>query len=271
LTEGVIPLGVPDGSEEEGALPEALPEQAPAPDSQDISSPPSVQEALPEPAAPPAPEPVALPPPAVETPPPLPAEEKNPEPTAPAIEEKPVAEAQSPPKKTPPEKKKEPDIRKKLDALVGEVGASSEDFLSVLKDVERRKPKKPAKASSGKGAGKGGQARKGMAGGAQEGTLSAGEKDLIRQQIYPHWSIPGGVAEAENLVVELRIQLREDGTVTDVQILDSARLQRDPLYRAAAESARRAVRLASPLKIPPNRAELLRSLRLRFNPKEALS
>ncbi|MDR2412226.1 MAG: hypothetical protein LBD66_01280, partial [Holosporales bacterium] len=62
----------------------------------------------------------------------------------------------------------------------------------------------------------------------------------------------------------------DDGTVTNIQILDEKHCQEDPRYRAAAESARRAVRIASPLKIPPNRLELLRSFRLRFNPKDAL-
>jgi hypothetical protein len=181
----------------------------------------------------------------------------------PPLPEKPAA-----PQKAPPA---QPAQKQKLDKLVEATEGAQEDFLSVLKNVEkgaRKRVQKNAekKASGGKSA----KTRKGVAGGALEGHLSAGEEDLIRRQIYPHWSILGGMVEAENLIVDLRLQISEDGTVTDIQILDKARFQRDPLYRVAAESAQRAVRLASPLKIPPHRAELFRSLRLRFNPKEAL-
>jgi hypothetical protein len=159
----------------------------------------------------------------------------------------------------------------KLDALMEEETSSQEDFLQVLKNIDATKKGSSRTIQSSQISGKNkAKPRKGVTKGALEGALTAGEEDFIRQQIYPHWSIPGGIAEAENLIVELRITLQDDGTVTNIQILDQNRCQENPQYRAAAESARRAVRIASPLKIPPNRLELFRSFRLRFNPKDAL-
>jgi outer membrane biosynthesis protein TonB len=263
ITESPAPLGTLKG-DEEGTLLGVAPE---TPVGEETPEP--VPEPAPEPALEPVPEPV---------PEPTPVPEPVPESVPGSIpESSPPTEEQKTPPQTEPQKPPEPPKEKsleKLDALMKEEAFSSEDFLRVLKNVETTKKKrllKKGKTSSSIEKGKtGGKLRKGIASGALEGVLSAGEEESIRQQIYPHWSVPGGITGAENLVVELRITLQEDGTVTNIQILDQARCQTDPQYRAAAESARRAVRIASPLKIPANRVDLLRSFRFRFNLKDAL-
>nr|WP_298687960.1 TonB C-terminal domain-containing protein [uncultured Dongia sp.] len=100
---------------------------------------------------------------------------------------------------------------------------------------------------------------------ASEVPMSAGDKDGIRDQIQKIWNI-GSAAGAPNLdqiVVELRIEMQPDGTVTRVTLLNN---QADPHFRSLAESAIRAVQRASPLKLPPGKS--WKTIKLVFRPSE---
>jgi hypothetical protein len=94
------------------------------------------------------------------------------------------------------------------------------------------------------------------------------EIDAIRRQIERCWNVPAGARDAENLIVEIRVRLNPDGSVFQAEILDTVRLASDAFYRAAAESALRAVRLCSPLQLPPKKYNVWKIVTLRFNPKE---
>jgi hypothetical protein len=96
------------------------------------------------------------------------------------------------------------------------------------------------------------------------------EIDAIRQQISRCWNIPAGARDAENLVVEIRAMFNPDGSVARAEILDTGRMASDPFYRAAAESAYRAVLQCSPLQMPPKKYNVWKIVTLRFNPKEML-
>ena len=99
--------------------------------------------------------------------------------------------------------------------------------------------------------------------------ISMTEIDMIRAQIYRCWSIPAGAKDAANLIVPIHVRLQPDGTVISAEHAgDSLRSNTDSFYRAAAESASRAVRACSPLKVPPTKYEQWKELTLRFNPKE---
>lgn len=80
--------------------------------------------------------------------------------------------------------------------------------------------------------------------------LSLSEKDAIRNQFIPCWSPPSGAKGVENLVVVLKAQYQQDGTLIDVKISPKVqgRYGSDGFYKAAADSAMRAVHLCSPLK-----------------------
>ena len=69
----------------------------------------------------------------------------------------------------------------------------------------------------------------------------------IRTRVEANWSVPAGVRDAGDLVVTIRIRLGRDGAVQSAEILD-ANYAEDPNFRAMAESARRAVQRASPIK-----------------------
>ncbi len=101
--------------------------------------------------------------------------------------------------------------------------------------------------------------------------LSASEMDLIREQIERCWNVPAGARDAKDLVVEVRVQMNQDGTVRQATIVDSGRMS-DPLWRAAAESARRAFfnPQCTPLKLPPDKYATWKDMVVDFNPKDAL-
>jgi outer membrane biosynthesis protein TonB len=70
--------------------------------------------------------------------------------------------------------------------------------------------------------------------------LTAGEEDGIRGAIEQRWNIPAGMANIEQYVVQLRLYMRPDGTISKVEVVNASN---DPGYRTIAESARRAVLL----------------------------
>ena len=100
--------------------------------------------------------------------------------------------------------------------------------------------------------------------------MSVSEQDAIRAHIEKYWNPPVGARDAPDLVVEVRVVLDPDGTVRDAQIVDQARAAGDEFYRAAAESAQRAVLRASPLPVPRQKFESFRNLTLVFSPREML-
>ncbi len=70
---------------------------------------------------------------------------------------------------------------------------------------------------------------------------------LIKSRVETNWSVPAGVRDAGELIVTIRISLGRDGKVLSAEILDKDYAD-DANYRTMAESARRAVFKASPLK-----------------------
>ncbi len=104
------------------------------------------------------------------------------------------------------------------------------------------------------------------------GALSASEIDLIRAQIERCWDVPAGARDAKDLVVVIRVSLNPDGSVRQARIMDEGRMQTDPYFRAAAESARRALfnPECTPLRLPPDQYRLWKTLVLNFSPKDIL-
>ncbi len=100
--------------------------------------------------------------------------------------------------------------------------------------------------------------------------ISASEISAVKEQIQGFWIVPSGAKNARNLVIETRIMVNPDRTVRSIQVVDSMRMSRDPFFRAAAESAVRAIRQASPLELPPNKYEQWNLLVLFFDPRDML-
>lgn len=94
--------------------------------------------------------------------------------------------------------------------------------------------------------------------------------DALRRQLENCWNVPIGAREADDLVVDVQIIVNPDKTVARAAIIDRDRYNSDPFFRAAADSALRAV-LSSQCRtliLPDDKYEQWKSITFRFNPKE---
>ena len=103
--------------------------------------------------------------------------------------------------------------------------------------------------------------------------LTATQIDLIRQTIRKCWHFPAGLRNAEDLIVDIKMELDPEGNVTRAEIVDTNRMASDPDYRTAAENAYRAVLdpKCNPLPLPKERYNEWKDLELSFNPKDMFS
>ena len=103
-------------------------------------------------------------------------------------------------------------------------------------------------------------------------SLSLSEEDALKAQIFGCWSIPLGLPYNENLLVRIKLQLNPDGTVTQSEILDHARMNKpgQGFYKVLAESALRAIKLCQPLRVPTTGYERWKELQLNFDAREML-
>lgn len=102
--------------------------------------------------------------------------------------------------------------------------------------------------------------------------LTISEIDSLKSQITPCWAIPAGAKNAEDLAIDIRVTMNRDATVQSVKILDQGRYARDQHFRAAADSAQRALRnpRCQPLRLPMDKYETWKSILIRFDPREVL-
>ena len=78
--------------------------------------------------------------------------------------------------------------------------------------------------------------------------------------------IPVAAQGIGGLRAELNIVMGPDGGIQTVAPIDAARMSSDPVFRAFAESAVRAVRACSPLKLPPESYQVWRNIIFNFDP-----
>ena len=102
--------------------------------------------------------------------------------------------------------------------------------------------------------------------------LTLTEEDALKAQIFGCWSIPLGLPYNENLLVRIKLKLNPDGTVSQSEILDHARMNKpgQGFYKVLAESALRAVKLCQPLRVPTTGYERWKELQLNFDAREML-
>ena len=102
--------------------------------------------------------------------------------------------------------------------------------------------------------------------------LTLSEEDALKAQIFGCWSIPLGLPYNENLLVRIKLELNQDGTVLQSEILDHARMNKpgQGFYKVLAESALRAIKLCQPLRVPTTGYERWKQLQLNFDASEML-
>jgi len=234
--------------------PDVLPvELLPVADETNIAA----QEKAPDPPPEPKPLEVPLPEPEVRTfaePPPPPPEEEvaalEPDPTPPP-------EIKQPPQPrfahVTPRAKPKPEKPK-------------DDFDQMLKNLEPKLAKAspqetkeaPAKAS----------AERTLKGAGAQTAMTMSELDALRSQLARCWNVDPGAPDPAALVFRVKMFLNEDGTVAGApQLLDQGRLA-DPYFRAATESAKRAVQMCQPYELPPEKYTTWAEIIVEFDPRK---
>ncbi|MDE2030595.1 MAG: energy transducer TonB [Alphaproteobacteria bacterium] len=202
-----------------------------------------------------------------------PAPAKPPEP-------KPVEQAKLQPPAPPLPAKLEKDIEalkslpaKKLKPKPVEKPKPQPDLMaSVLKNIAKLKPAPQTKPTDQKTDAKAAEQPAQTMAPALSDRLTISEEDALRRQIGQCWSPPIGARDAQNLVVEITIDVNPDRTVADADIVDKARYNSDPFFRAAADAAVRAVRnpKCNPLILPPGKYDQWKRIDFTFDPRDFL-
>jgi len=241
-------------------------------------------EPQPQPVAQPEPEPVAKPAPEPE---PVPAE---PEPEIAALPPEPEPEPE-PEKKPEPEAKPEPE--EKIARAIAEAKPERKpkpppppdplaSVLKTLEDLKQQAPKTEEKSEE--------TAEKKSDEPSFEDQIAEALKvsstkksdpdkpisisvlEAVAQQFRKCWIVPAGAKNAEELIIEIKVDMNPDATVGRASIVDIDRALTDQAFRAAAESALRATKnpRCQPLPLPLDQYQQWRTMTLNFDPRDML-
>ncbi|WP_174233667.1 hypothetical protein [Kiloniella sp. EL199] len=246
------PKPEPEPQPEPTPEPEPQPEPEPEPEPEPIPEPEPQPEPIPEPEPAPEPEPLK-----VEAPEPEIIENIEPEPeeAKKALPPKPKARPK-PPKRPEPK----PEVVKKEDE------PKVDALASILKNVDKLKSAPKKTTTKGKAPTTPTRQR---ASAAQINSIQR----LFVQYMKRCWSVDAGALQADEMVIEVSVNMRQDGSVANVQIVDpSGRFNKDAYYTAAAVKARAAILKCSPYKELPIQYKNVyadwQTVNLTFNPAE---
>jgi len=215
---------------------------------------PSAQE-TPKPETPPEPTP---PQPQAAAPPPPQAEVAPPEPDKPSPPKEEQKNASAPPNPVRPRRKPAPDQQKF-------------DVDTVLALLDKRAPKPPPAPPPPPNAKPAETTVKGL--GAQD-AFTMDLKDAMLAQMRECWNVPVGAPNPEQLIVQVRVFLAQDGSLAQPPLLEPASraaAAANPYMRTAAEAALRAVSVCEPYKrLPPNKYDAWREIVMTFDPSKMI-
>ena len=97
--------------------------------------------------------------------------------------------------------------------------------------------------------------------------LGIDKLDLLKQHLKQCWNPPVGAAGAENLIVDIFIELNSQGYVEKVDWVNRGMNGKNSFYIAAANAAIRAVKDCEPLPLPTENYNQWKSLTMVFDPK----
>lgn len=260
---------LPEKAAEKAA--EKAPEKAPE---KPVEKPPEPKPPEPKPPEPKPPEPAPKPePPKPPAPPAEPLPEPKPEPPAPPKPpEVKEAEPLPQPKPKPAETKPAPPKVEKPQSSL----ASVLKDVAKLKKVEENKPspapKTPTPPKPDAPTPAAAPARVTASAATLAQKLSLSERDALIQQIRNCWNVPVGARDAQNIAVEISLEINADRTVQRAVIVDQARYNQDGFFRAMADSAIRALKnpQCTPLALPPEKYQEWHEMIFNFNPRDML-
>jgi outer membrane biosynthesis protein TonB len=203
---------------------------------------------------------------------PLPPKVEAVEPPKEITPPKPKTKAVEPPKPVvppPPEEKleKPPEEKPKPEEKPVEE-AQQQDFTNLLKNLQDSDPVVEDDLPESKEA----EAPAPSPVAAFSEQLTMSELDALRQQLSRCWSIQAGARYAEELVVEVRITVSPERRVLSATIVDQWRYSQDSYFRAAADSAIRAVNSpqCETLNLNPDKYDSWKDMVVTFDPREML-
>lgn len=178
---------------------------------------------------------------------------KPPEPLADDVAD-PDKEAEEKPKEKPKPPEKKPVVQEE----------QKEAFNSLLKNLELNKP---VAAEQKVDATQTGETPSPMASLTDRLAVNEITARLSKQLGYC-WNVMAGAKYAENQIIDIRITVNPDRTVRDTQVVDQMRYNTDTYFRAAADSAQRALRhpYCTPLDLPADKYEIWKTITFRFDP-----
>ena len=166
------------------------------------------------------------------------------------------AEKPKPVKTEPPKKPKPAPEAKKRDFNADRISA----LLNKIPDQSQATPKAADTPPEAK------KETHGQSTGT-EMTMSVNEIDALRAKIAQCWSPPSGGLGAEHIVVRLRMQLNEDGSLVGYPSVENG--GGSGFFQAAADSAVRAVYQCQPYSsLPADKYAVWRDLILNFDPSQ---
>lgn len=222
---------------------------------------PSEVAALPDAGAPPPPEPepeVAEPEPAPQEAEPAPPEPAPTPAEQPAEAEPPPPEPSAAPAKATRTPKTKPTPPKRQTATANAESKFNSDKISALLDKQQ--------PSGGGTQTPTGQQALGSSRGKTVAKMTQSELDALRGMISRCWNPPVGASDGDQLVVKIRFNLNQDGTVSGNPTVENSGSH--PFFRAAADSARRAVLRCQPYNLPVEKYDTWDEVIVNFDPRE---
>lgn len=172
------------------------------------------------------------------------------------------------PRKPAPKKKEQP----KKDSRQPELANPLKSLLASV-DALEKEANTSAMATIKEGTEVNNMGIEGGVGGSYFSELSISEIDAIAGRLRACWNLDPGAMGIEDMIVEIRAQLNQDGSVRRVEIVDDSRYRSDSHFRSVADSARRAVYICAPYKILADKYaekyDMWKEMRLRFNPMDS--
>ena len=250
------------------------PQPKDAPIAQETTKAPPVQSAEPPP-SPPTPKPpeVAEPP----KPPPPPKPEEKPkteaakpvedlvamtpkEPEKPKVEKppeppKPAPEVKKPePPKPPPPKPAPP--KQSVDSMIDDILKNKQSTQKIHTPEQSPKPVQQV-------------TRQAPAAPNLAAVVTASEIEGVRQKIRPCWNTQGG-ARDQAMIITLTVEMNQNGTPVKAELRDTGRYNSDPVFRAAADAAHRAIMnpRCQPWPLSPEKFTSWKTITFNFDPRD---
>jgi hypothetical protein len=99
--------------------------------------------------------------------------------------------------------------------------------------------------------------------------VTASEIEGVRSKIRPCWHTQGAMKD-QNMIITLIVQMNQDGTPVKAELKDTGRYNNDPVYRAAADAAHRALMnpRCHPWPLSPEKYNSWRNITFNFDPRD---